>query len=624
MQTLLIAKNLGLHYGDRTIFENLSFELHSGKIIGVIGRNGAGKSSLLKILATNDGFDEGEIIKTNGVNVGFLEQQPAILDVTVAEKIALAKKPIADLLQKYENEQNLELKSDYFERLQSIDAWSLDQRTEELRNVFQCPDVSKPLTECSGGELRRVDLICTFLTGSQVIILDEPTNHLDLQSIQTLEKYIKKHVGSILIVSHDRAFLDNVVTEMWEIWSTRIYKHDGGYTKYLEDKMARLENDLVIDWKKKQFLKRELEWVRAGVKARGVKDKGRMKRFEVLSGEKNNEQHETVDMVIPEPSHLGSRILDCEKVNLRVGDQYFVRDFSFSFQPWHKIGIVGNNGSGKTTFLKLLIGSQFNTDFEQTGTVKTGQNTRFLYLDQHKDQLNPDQIPFDFLSDGLERIQFGDSSIATRKYLEQWLFNKTKYTTPIKQLSGGEQSRLLLAKNIASGGNFIILDEPTNDLDLDTLRVLEESIQNYAAPILIVSHDRYFLNRVCNMMLYFDGSGTIRTTLGNFDDFEQEQKEIAKYGSIQTKKPVEIEKPKMSQKEERQLQAKIRDLEKLVEKTEASLEKVKAEFDNPELYENPQKSLVLHEKFRNAELKLGELMIEWERLQSELAGKLFN
>jgi ABC transport system ATP-binding/permease protein len=618
MNTLLTAKSLGLHYGDRTIFDDLSFELQSKAVIGIIGKNGAGKSSLLNILFTNEGYDEGEIILANHVSVSILTQQPQIEDTTVGLKIQAAIQKIKDQIHCYETEDNLEKKSYLYDTLQLQDAWNVDQRAIELQNIFRPPENHKPLSECSGGELRRVDLICTFLSGSQIIILDEPTNHLDLESIQAMEKYIKKFEGCILLVSHDRAFLDNTVTQMWEIWSSRIYKHTGGYTKFLEDKAARMENEQTTEWKKRQYLKRELEWVRSGVKARGVKDKGRMKRFEEESSKDKLEREESVNMVIPEPNHQGSRILDLEKVNLSIGHDYYVKDFSFSFQPWHKIGIVGNNGSGKTTFLKLLTGQEFPETYTQTGTIKAGQNTQFLYLDQHKQQLKLDLTPFDFLSDGMERIQFGAGSISTRKYLEQWLFDRIKYQTPIKQLSGGEQSRLLLAKNISVGGNFIILDEPTNDLDLDTLRILEESIQGYTAPILIVSHDRYFLNRVCNHIFYFDGTGRIQTHLGNWDDFSAGQTKIHEFNTTGASTAYKENIAKKTQKELRQTQAKIRDIEKLIEKTEANIEKIKAEFDNPELYENPQKALVLHEKFRSAELKLEELITEWAQLSTQL------
>ena len=632
MSVLLQAKNISLHHQTRTIFEQLSFEIASTNRIGIVGRNGTGKSSLLKALAGRQGLDFGDLVFSRGVSVSYLEQDTNLQNQfnsqlqtqnlsqnseskdnlaennTVSTVLEQSQVTIKKKIAEYE----LTANSDLLEELQNTDAWQLDARVNLLKKEFDCPPNDQTIQTLSGGQKRRLELIIALIPNSPLLILDEPTNHLDLNIIAKLEKYLTSYRGAVLIVSHDRTFLNNTVNIMWELYQTRIYSHDGNYDDYLDHKASRVLNEETIEWKKQQYLQRELKWVRAGVKARGTKDKGRMKRFDELNSQEYNPE-QNLDLLLPEATRLGARVVDLEKVSLIKGDQKLVNNFSFSFQPWHRIGIVGNNGSGKTTFLKLIIGQEFDDNYSRLGTIKIGQNTDFLYLDQHKSNLNPETNAFEFIGQGKERISFGTGEIATRKYLESWLFDKEKYLTPIKYLSGGEKSRLALLKNLTRPANFLILDEPTNDLDLDTVRVLEEALINFAGPVIVVSHDRTFLNRVCNNIFGFDGAGSINVVTGNYDDFEKIDKLGKEFSSIKVQKNNAENQAKIT----RQKSAKIRELEKTIAQKEQQLEKLKVKFENPQIYLDTKKVTELDAENKYLERTIEQLMREWEILSGE-------
>lgn len=608
MPALIQAKNLNLHQSSKIIFEDLNFEITTHDRIGVVGRNGAGKSSLLRVLAREQGLDFGELTFSRGTTVSYLKQDSNLDNTTVGDFFERILLETNAKIKQYENTGDSQL----LEELQQQDAWNISSRLAELKELFNTPPETQYINICSGGQLRRLDLVLTLLPNSSLLILDEPTNHLDLDVIFKLETYLKTYPGAVLIVSHDRTFLNNCVKIMWELDRGRIYIHDGGYDDYLQSKAARLMNEETIEWKKQQYLKRELTWVNAGVQARGTKDKGRLKRYYDLKNE-DYQSEQNLDILMPEATRLGARILDLEKVNLRLQSKYLVRNFSFSFQPWHRIGIVGGNGTGKTTFLKLLQQKLFEPDFELTGTVKIGQNTEFLYLDQHKISLNQETNAFEFLSEGKERFAFGTGDIGTRKYLESWLFDREKYMTPIKFLSGGEKSRLTLLKNLTQPNNFLILDEPTNDLDLDTVRVLEEALSSFAGPVIVVSHDRYFLNRVCNNIFGFDGSGNIKVVTGNYDDFEQGDT-ITDPFQIPT---TPIKPASNNLKENRQRAAKVRELEKTITQKEKQLEKIKDKFNDPKVYQDTKKVKDLDFESKLIEKSIEVLIREWENLLAQ-------
>lgn len=653
MTTLLTASDLELHYNHKYLLNKVNFVLDNREVIGLVGRNGCGKTSLLKIIASELDFDGGKLEFKKGAFVGYLPQDFEIQSIlTIKQYLDEATEWITDLVVEYESlKVDNQQKHDLLEIISSHHGFDLQVHLRDLCNRFEVDlDSKKPISAFSGGEQRRIALVGALLGYPEILIVDEPTNHLDLRAIETLEKIIKAYQGVVLIVSHDRYFLDNVVTRMWELWQGQFFVHTGGYSKYLENKAIRLEIENSTDWKKQQYLKRELEWVRAGVKARSTKDKGRLKRFYDLKDTAGIENDLSVEMILPEPKPQGARILEVEKTFLDIKStksdsktlsttleqtieepkmyknssdspaqsdskilqsKNLVHNFTFSFQPGQKIGVIGNNGAGKTSFLKMLMGQVPASK----GTVKIGINTEFLYFDQTKVSLKPSKTPFEILGDGNERMDFGQTQVSVRKYLEAWLFDRQKYNTTVKHLSGGEKSRLVLAKILAQGGNFLVLDEPTNDLDLDTLRVLEESLVNFEGTAMIVSHDRYFLNRVCNYIFAFEGNGAILICTGNYDNYLTKTIDPMLVRSYREELRRKEKEQKQKQKDTK---SEIQKLEFQIEKIENKLLELKEPFEDPDFYIKQQaRSLKLHKLISDWEKELRIAMEKWEVLSSE-------
>jgi ATPase subunit of ABC transporter with duplicated ATPase domains len=762
MSTLLTAKDITLHYNSKTYLDELTFTLNQGDIIGLVGKNGCGKTSLLRILAGVQDYDGGKIEIKTRARVGYLPQDFEFdTSLTIEQTLINASGWIRDLIEEYERltqkeisqanshlerserssvdesknttanylvatQQPLdrgnkpkELKANFETQDQKLNSpylgggskadggnvvvdlnknteqqkhdilteisdhygWDLENHIDMLCKQFEVENRNKLISECSGGQQRRVALVCALIGFPSVLILDEPTNHLDLATIENLENLIKGYNGAVLIVSHDRYFLDNIANKMWELHSGKFFVHDGNYSKYLENKAIRSEIENSKNWKKQQYLKRELEWVRQGVKARGTKDKGRMKRFYETKDESGLEKDLSINLILPEPKETGARVLEMENIYLENHGQWIAHNFTFSFQPGQKIGIIGNNGVGKSTFLKLMMGEytkeriRFNTDVKDfneantttanylvatqqpldrgnnqnglksnlnekglskispylgggskadgvningesvnkelslKGTVKVGINTEYLYFDQQKVGLNRENSPFEELTETNEQMMFGNKLISTHRYLQNWLFDKTKRNTSIKHLSGGEKSRLMLAKILAHGGNFLILDEPTNDLDLDTLRVLEENLEVFPGTVAIVSHDRYFLNRVCDYIFAFEGNGAITISTGNYDDYIGKKMNpmlVKSYREMIKKQRVikdEIEKNK---------KAKIKKIESDIAVVEKKLTELQAQFDDPDFYlKDPNRATKVHRMITERERELDKLMTAW-------------
>jgi ABC transport system ATP-binding/permease protein len=568
-RTLLTAKNLHLEYNSRILFDDLTFEIQEGMKIGIVGNNGAGKSSLLKILFDHDSRKIGDIILSSGVDLEYLTQE-------------------------------------------------LENDTED---------------KLSGGQIRKKQLNRIINLQNGIVLLDEPTNHLDLENINWLETRIKYSTSAFVIISHDRTFLDNVCNQIWELDNGKLYIHIGGYTAYLMNKQARLENQTTIDYRTKQYLKRELKWVNSGVQARGTKDKGRLSRFYEKKDNFRRQRDDKVDLLIPEPKLVGSRILEIENLNLVFNPEIdkivkiekfnknekqrktMVRDFTWSFNKDQKIALIGKNGSGKSTFLKLILGLIPLT----SGTIKMGQNTQVLYLDQHKEQLDLDNTPFEYMGNGLERIPFGaeNETIGTRKYLGNWLFQKEDYNRHIRLLSGGEKSRLTLAKQLTQPANFLIFDEPTNDLDLDSIRILEEALIDYEGPVIIVSHDKSFINRICNYVFDFDGFGNIITFTGNYDEYIDYKSSKTSFLKFKEDNEPDFSDMKTAsalretKKEERRKNNLKEKLEKEIAVLELRIKEKKALFDDPEIYKDMPKVTKLHTELGRLEAHLDAIMEMW-------------
>jgi ATP-binding cassette subfamily F protein uup len=525
MSTIINATNVTVRYNDRAILDAATLAIDEGQRIGLVGRNGSGKTTFLKLLAGLLDPDSGEVIRRRDLAVSYLSQDftldPAL---DVRGNVRAGAKYVLDLIAEFESLPVDSRRHEELEhRIQALEGWTLDSRIETALAHLNCPPGERDIQTLSGGEKRRVALARTIVSRPDFLILDEPTNHLDPESIEWLADFLDQFDGTFLVVTHDRYFLDRVVNRIVELCDGTFWWHDGNYTDYLLDKAERQAADAVVEHKRQMFLKKELEWVRTGPRAQRKKAKNRFDRFDDVSAQAAPTVEEDMELVIPPPPQLGNRTVELTNLGMRLGDLNLFSGFSFNFENGKRIGICGRNGLGKTTLLKAIIGQLEPTE----GTIKTGPLTKFNYVDQARLQLNDNRTVLDEASDGTEFVIWGDSRISVRSYLKRFLFPDDRIMTLVKKLSGGERSRLLLAKILKCGGNFLILDEPTNDLDLPTLRVLEEALIAFPGVVCVVSHDRYFLNRVCTDILAFEGDGRIRHNTGDYDYYLEKKQQRA-------------------------------------------------------------------------------------------------
>lgn len=616
VSTVLKGIDLSLHFGQKTIFDKVNFDLKEREIVGVVGKNGSGKSSFLKLVASLIDPDGGVLEYKTGTVINYMGQDLDFdEDLTVFESVAKSfictKKRfcsddllyIADIVEFYEPWKHLNHEKHEFVISQIL----------ETTNALGLPELNKHISNLSGGEKRKVLLAKTLVGSPDAVILDEPTNHLDIGSMKKLENFLKLYTGAVLLVSHDRYFLDKLATRMIEIFDHRIYQHSGNYQSYLESKAVRQEIAGIQDDRRQAFLKRELSWVRAGVKARGTKDKGRLARFYDIQNQKPSVHEGSMDLLLPPIRKLGNKIIEFEHVDLKVGDKKIVSDLHFNFTGGMKLGLIGPNGGGKTTLIKAILG-EVKVD---NGKINIGLNTVFNYQDQEKQNLNLDSTPFDEIGFGQESTTFGEGTVSVRGYLRRFLFDNQKIMTQIRNLSGGERARILLAKLLKQGGNCLILDEPTNDLDLETIRVLEESLHYFEGVAIVVSHDRYFLNRVCNYILSLEGDGNYIFSTGNYDDFHVKNEE--------NNLPYQINHPvlgkiksKISQKEIRQREKELKQIERQIEGLEKQIKFVENELSNPDLYsKDTEKFAKKLTKFEDLKSQLEVLMEKWEEMARE-------
>lgn len=665
--TLIQAHHLSLNYGTAEILKDLSLEINMEDKIGLIGVNGAGKSSLLRVLTGQIERDFGAIYTSGNISVAYLSQDPMddiqewkknpILkwfvkknDIGVGEMAHNLTGPLNDFNEKGmqlskmlmfeggKTDSNREIKT-----VQDLISWQIsinliqfeslgmDQKEllgreneiktelKKLMGRFGNLDLELDLNVLSGGQLRRLGLFLILAFGPNLMLIDEPTNHLDLEAIEELEKYLAATKTPFIFVSHDRYFVDKVAETMWELSKGALKTVKGGYSDFLKSKSENREKSKTESWKQKQYLKRELQWVRAGVQARGTKDKGRMDRYTVEKDDhdKNKFTQNDLNMILPPCPRLGSRIIDIKEscVGIAAQEKVLWTKFTHNIQRREKIGLIGPNGCGKSTLLKFLMGTENNLNFDKTGTIKIGSNTEFLYFDQHKTGLEPDQTPLLFIGEGREIIDFGGAgkTIPTRRYLSNWLFSKNQYSTAIKNMSGGEKSRLLLAKAFLKGGNLLILDEPTNDLDLETLMVLEQALNDFQGSIILISHDRTFINRTCNHIWFFD-DGKIFDIAGDYDNFLKWKgggKAELIQDSVET---VTEETADKNHFENKKLKAQITRLEGSISNLEAVILDLGVRMQNPTVFKDKTRFEKLRGHMEREELKLGELLKSWEEL----------
>jgi ATP-binding cassette subfamily F protein uup len=525
MSTILTATDIVVRFNERAVLDGASLTVEEQDRIGMVGRNGSGKSTLLRIIAGLQAPDAGEVTQRRDLLIGYLPQSFALDPaLTVAGNVRAGAHHVLDLIHEFESLPATSGRHDHLEhRIHALDGWGLDHRIATAMDHLNCPAADRRVETLSGGEQRRVALCRAIISRPDLLILDEPTNHLDTESIEWVAEFLEGYPGAFLLVTHDRYFLDRITNTIVELAEGRTFSHRGNNTDYLIAKAEREAASEVIEHKREMFLRRELAWVRQGPRAQRGKAKNRFDRYYETAAEAPLELDRDVELVIPPPPPLGNRTVELINVGMALGGKQLFSGVNLEFAGGRRLGITGRNGLGKTTLLRIILG-QLAPD---TGTVKTGQLIQFNYVDQSRLQLNEEATVLDEVSDGTEFVIFGEYKLSLRSYLKRFLFTDERISTQVKYLSGGERSRLLLARILKQGGNFLILDEPTNDLDLPTLRVLEEALIAFAGVVVVVSHDRYFLNRVCTDILAFEGEGVVFHSVGNYDYYVEKRERKA-------------------------------------------------------------------------------------------------
>ena len=513
--------------GGKKCFENIRLSFLPGVKIGVVGVNGSGKSTLLKIMAGLDKDFTGEAWAAAGAKVGYLPQEPKLDEtLTVRENVMLGVKPKKDILDRYNH-----LAMNYSDetanemaRLQDeIDAqnlWDLDAQIDVSLEALRCPPDDAMPKNLSGGEARRVALCRLLLEQPEMLLLDEPTNHLDAETIGWLQKHLIEYTGTILVVTHDRYFLDDITSWILEIDRGQGVPYEGNYSSWLEQKAKRLSQEAREDKSKQKTLERELDWMRQGQKARQAKSKSRIAAYNDMANQSEREKLGRAQIVIPNGPRLGSKVIEVEGLKKAMGDKLLLENLSFSLPPGGIIGVIGPNGAGKTTLFKMLTGQEQ----PDQGSVEFGDTVQLSYVDQSRDDLDPNANVWEAVADGLDVIQLGDAEVNGRAYCSAFNFKGATQQKKVSLLSGGERNRVHLARLLRTGGNVLLLDEPTNDLDVETLRALEDALVDFAGCAVVISHDRFFLDRICTHILAFEGEAHVEWFEGNFEDYEEDKK----------------------------------------------------------------------------------------------------
>ncbi|RWR50527.1 energy-dependent translational throttle protein EttA [Sinirhodobacter ferrireducens] len=512
--------------GGKKCFENIRLNFLPGVKIGVVGVNGAGKSTLLKIMAGIDKDFQGEAWAAKGAKVGYLAQEPQLDDSkTVRENVMEGVAEKTAKLERY-NELAMNYSDDTAEemaRLQDeIDAenlWDLDSQVDIALEALRCPPDDANVATLSGGERRRVALCKLLLEAPDMLLLDEPTNHLDAETIAWLQKHLIEYKGTILIVTHDRYFLDDITSWILELERGRGIPYEGNYSAWLEQKAKRLEQEAREDKAKQKVMAKELEWIRAGAKARQAKSKARIAAYEKMADRSEKERVGTAQIIIPNGPRLGGKVIELDGISKHFGDKQLIENLSFSIPPGAIVGVIGPNGAGKSTLFKMITGQEA----PDAGTVTIGETVKLSYVDQSRDALDPEKNVWEEISGGAELIQLGEATVNSRSYVGAFNFKGSDQQKKVGLLSGGERNRVHMAKLLKSGGNVLLLDEPTNDLDVETLQALEAAIEDFAGCAVIISHDRFFLDRLCTHILAFEGEAHVEFFEGNFEDYENDK-----------------------------------------------------------------------------------------------------
>jgi ATP-binding cassette subfamily F protein uup len=626
-----------LAFGHVALLDHAEFSIEAGERVGLIGRNGTGKSSLLKIIARKSKIDDGLLVMQQGIQIAYVEQEPQFdMELSVFDAVASGLGELPALLQEYEtltgqfggdnDDVLMERMHDIQVKLDAADAWSLGNKVETTLDKL---NLSKDaiMGTLSGGMKKRVALACALVSAPDVLLLDEPTNHLDFSSIQWLEALLKDFKGSVLFITHDRSFLDNVATRIIELDRGKLTSFPGNFTTYQTRKADLLENEEVENAKFDKFLAQEEIWIRKGVKARRVRDEGRVKRLEQLRLQRSarREQQGQVKLDVGSGERSGKIVAELENVSKRFGDKVIIDDFSSIILRGDKVGLIGQNGAGKTTLLKLILGQ----DEPDSGTIKQGSKLQIAYFDQMRAQLNEEASLADTIAPGSDWVEVNGQRKHVMSYLGDFLFAPERARSPVKSLSGGERNRLLLARLFAKPANALVLDEPTNDLDIDTLELLEELLEEYTGTVFLVSHDRTFLDNVVTQVIVAEGEGQWREFIGGYTDWERYRSTVPVTKTAKTEQkptvaavstmsaPAAAKPKKLSYKEQRELE----ELPKLIASLEAEQTSITEKLADANLYKNgPEQANLLNARHAEIDEQLLEALEKWEVIEARSKG----
>ena len=517
----------------KPVLSNISLQFYQGAKIGIVGPNGAGKSTLIKIMAGIDKDFTGEAWPGENITVGYLEQEPELDPTkTVLENVREGAKETADLVARFNEVSALMCEPDadfdtlgaemgeLQDKIDAVDGWTLDNQLEVAMEALRCPPGDWPVKDLSGGEKRRVALTRLLIQKPSILLLDEPTNHLDAESVQWLENHLKEYAGAVLMITHDRYFLDNVVEWILELDRGSYYPYEGNYSTYLEKKAKRLEQESREESGKQKALQRELEWIRQTPAARQTKSKARIRKFEELQNSQDSRMVGKAQIVIQVPERLGGKVIEAKNITKAYGDKLLFENLSFMLPPGGIVGVIGPNGAGKSTLFKIITGKEQ----PDSGTIEIGSTVRLGYVDQSRDHLDPKKNVWEEISDGLDYMKVNGQDMSTRAYVGAFNFKGADQQKNVGKLSGGERNRVHMAKMLKQGGNVLLLDEPTNDLDVETLAALEDAIENFAGCAVVISHDRFFLDRLATHILAFEGNSHVEWFEGNFEAYEEDKR----------------------------------------------------------------------------------------------------
>lgn len=624
MATLLSASALDLAYGYQKLLEGATLAIEAGEKVGLVGRNGCGKTSMLKILAGHERPDGGEISRRKGVRIGYLPQEFELEEtLTVRENIQAGAADVVAAVTRYEAGEGSEAElANLLHVIDHADGWNLETRIKSLITALDAPSLDAEVATLSGGEKRRVALCRALAAQPDLLLLDEPTNHLDAESICWLEQFLQGFTGALIFVTHDRYFLDVIATRVVELDQGKCFSHPGNYTAYLESKAVRQQVAEQSERRRQRFLREELEWVRAGVKARTTKSRNRLDQFYAVAGLEAPPEEREMDLLLPPPPPLGNIAIDLEDVGASVGEgdekRWLFRRLTTSLKPGQCTGIVGRNGVGKTTLLKICLGQRR----PEQGTAIVGKRCQFNYIDQSRMVLDGKGSVMDEISEGRETIEFGEETLGARAYLRRYLFSDQRIKERVDILSGGERARLLLAKVLKTGGNVLVLDEPTNDLDLPSLRMLEEALAAFDGTVLVVSHDRYFLDRICDQIIAFE-EGEVIVQPGNYSYYlEKRLEREAHYRRLEQsyKKSTPAPKKERGTRARKLTYNETRELEGIEETILAAEEVVaglESKLNDPDFFvKHYEEATQLSEKIEPAKAEVARLYDRWQELEA--------